>query len=405
MDLVSFYQSVIAPPRPWKVVRVECFDDALRIDVWLEHEPSTFRCPTCMTECPTHDHAPERVWRHLDTCEFQTYIHARLPRVKCKNHGVLTAHVPFVTPQTSVTTPMETLCIKAMKECTLSGAETLFGVTARKLHRIQNLAVARGMERRGEETPVKMGLDEKQVFARHKYFTIITDLQWRKVVDVVDKRNIDAIAPWFEARSPSLKKTELVAMDMSAGYANIARKFMPFAEICFDKFHVIKLLNNAVDATRKDEQKTMDIEQKRKMFKSRFCFLYGKEKLDKENKEKFERASAVARKTARAWAIKEFMRDMWNLPPPEFEPQFKRWYWWATHSRLEHVVKVAKTLKLHLEGIVNAVLYGITNALTEGMNSKIEAIKRAASGYRNKQNFRNAILFHCGKLDMMPNLL
>ena len=405
MDLVSFYQSVIAPPRPWKVVRVECFDDALRIDVWLEHEPSTFRCPTCMTECPTHDHAPERVWRHLDTCEFQTYIHARLPRVKCKNHGVLTAHVPFVTPQTSVTTPMETLCIKAMKECTLSGAETLFGVTARKLHRIQNLAVARGMERRGEETPVKMGLDEKQVFARHKYFTIITDLQWRKVVDVVDKRNIEAIAPWFEARSPSLKKTELVAMDMSAGYANIARKFMPFAEICFDKFHVIKLLNNAVDATRKDEQKTMDIEQKRKMFKSRFCFLYGKEKLDKENKEKFERASAVARKTARAWAIKEFMRDMWNLPPPEFEPQFKRWYWWATHSRLEHVVKVAKTLKLHLEGIVNAVLYGITNALTEGMNSKIEAIKRAASGYRNKQNFRNAILFHCGKLDMMPNLL
>ena len=405
MDLVAFYQSVIAPPKPWKVVRVECFGDALRVDVWLEHAPSMFRCPDCMAECPVHDHAPERVWRHLDTCEFQTYIHARLPRVKCKAHGVVTACVPFVTPQTPVTMPMEKMCIKAMQECTLKGVEALFNVTTGKLQRIQNLAVARGMDRRGEDTPVKMGLDEKQVFARHKYFTVITDLQDRKVFDVIDKRKIEAIAPWFEARSPNLVKTELVAMDMCAGYASIAKKFMPFAETCFDKFHVIQLLNNAVDATRKDEQKTMDDEQRTEMFKARFCFLYGKEKLDKENQEKFEQASRVAQKTARAWAIKESLRDMWELPPPDFESQFKRWYWWATHSRLKHVVKAAKTLKRHLEGIVNAVLHGITNALTEGLNSKIEAIKRNACGFRNKQNFRTAVLFHCGKLDMMPKPL
>ena len=93
---------------------------------------------------------------------------------------------------------------------------------------------------------------------------------------------------------------------------------------------------------------------------------------------------------------------MWNLTPPEFESQFKHWYWWATHSRLTHVVKAAKTLNSHREGIVNAVLYGITNALTEGLNSKIEAIKRNACGFRNKQNFRTAVLFHCGKLSMMP---
>lgn len=405
MNLVTFYQSIVAPPKPWEVVRVECFEDALRVDVWLEHEPSMFHCPLCMAECSVYDHAPERVWRHLDTCEFQTYLHARLPRVKCKAHGVVTACVPFVTPQTSVTMPMEKLCIRAMQECTLKGAEMLIGVTTKKLQRIQSSAVARGMDRRGEETPIKIGLDEKQVFARHKYFTVITDLEGRKVFDVVDKRKITAIAPWFEARSQSLIKTELVAMDMSAGYANIAKNFMPFAETCFDKFHVIQLLNNAVDSTRKDEQKTMNAEQKTEMFKSRFCFLYGKENLDEENRKRFERASAVAQKTARAWAIKEAMRDMWNLTPPEFELQFKHWYWWATHSRLKHIIKAAKTLKRHIEGIVNAVLYGITNALTEGLNSKIEAIKRKACGFRNKQNFRTAILFHCGKLDMMPKPL
>lgn len=405
MDLVVFYQSVIAPPKPWKVTRVECFGDALRVDVWLEHAPSMFRCPECMAECPVHDHAPERVWRHLDTCEFQTYLHARLPRVKCKEHGIVTACVPFVTPQTSVTMPMEKLCIKAMQECTLEGVEKLFGVTTRKLQRIQNLAVIRGLERRGEETPLKMGLDEKQVFARHKYFTVITDLKDRKVFDVVDKRKIEAITPWFEERSVNLLKTELVAMDMSAGYANIAAKFMPFAEICFDRFHVIQVLNKAVDSTRKDEQKNMDEEQRKEIFQSRFCFLYGKENLNTKNREKFAQASIVAKKTARAWAIKESMRDLWDRTPPDFEAQFKHWYWWATHSRLQHVAKAAKTLKSHLTGIVNAVLYGITNALTEGLNSKIEAIKRNACGFRNKQNFRTAVLFHCGKLDMMPKPL
>lgn len=402
MNLVVFYQSVIAPPKPWKVVRVECFNDAFRVDVWLEHDPSKFRCPECMAECSVRDHAPERVWRHLDTCEFQTYIHARLPRVQCNEHGIVTACVPFATPQISVTMSMEKLCIKAMQECTLQGAEKLIGVTPRKLQRIQSLAVARGLERRGEDTPLKMGLDEKQVFSRHKYFTVITDLKDRKVFDVVDKRKIEAIAPWFETRRLDLIKTELVAMDMSAGYASLARKFMPNAEICFDKFHIIQVLNHAVDATRKDEQKTMAEEQRKEMFKSRFCFLYGKENLDEANREKFERASAVAQKTARAWAIKESLRDMWNLTPPEFESQFKHWYWWATHSRLTHVVKAAKTLNSHREGIVNAVLYGITNALTEGLNSKIEAIKRNACGFRNKQNFRTAVLFHCGKLSMMP---
>ena len=102
MNLVVFYQSVIAPPKPWKVVRVECFNDAFRVDVWLEHDPSKFRCPECMAECSVRDHAPERVWRHLDTCEFQTYIHARLPRVQCAEHGIVTACVPFAAPQVSV---------------------------------------------------------------------------------------------------------------------------------------------------------------------------------------------------------------------------------------------------------------------------------------------------------------
>ncbi|MBQ9775579.1 MAG: transposase [Lentisphaeria bacterium] len=88
----------------------------------------------------------------------------------------------------------------------------------------------------------------------------------------------------------------------------------------------------------------------------------------------------------------------------EITAYFKKWYWKATHSRLKPVCDAAKKLKRHLQGIIAAVLYGISNSATEGLNSKIEVVKRSACGYRNKDNFRTAILFHCGKLDLMPTM-
>ncbi len=117
MDLVSFYQNVLCLPAPWYVERVECFADAKRVDVWIKHRESRFHCPECMGEYAVHDHLPERTWRHLDTCGYQTFLHARLPRVKCELDGKLTAWVPFATPQTSLTEEMECRCIRTMQEC------------------------------------------------------------------------------------------------------------------------------------------------------------------------------------------------------------------------------------------------------------------------------------------------
>ena len=130
----------------------------------------------------------------------------------------------------------------------MTGAEGLLGVTARKLQHIQETAVARGMERRKSNVSEIMGLDEKQVFARHKYFTIITDLKDGKVLDV-----LDTITPWFKERKHELKFTEVVALDMNAGYSSLAHSFMPNADICFDRFHVMQVLNMSVDRSRKEE--------------------------------------------------------------------------------------------------------------------------------------------------------
>ena len=149
-----------------------------------------------------------------------------------------------------------------------------------------------------------------------------------------------------------------------------------------------------------------DEDARKAFFRSRMMFLYGEENLPEHLRFKFEEAKSVSAATARAWEIKELLRGLWKVTKEESELRayFKKWYWKAAHSRLKPVCDAAKKLKRHLQGMIAAVLYGISNSATEGLNSKIEVVKRSACGYRNKDNFRTAILFHCGKLDLMPTM-
>jgi len=402
MNIEMFYQKLLAPPAPWLVSRVELADDGSRVDIWLEHKRYTFLCSKCMKPASTYDHMPERKWQHLDTCESKTFLHARLPRVNCPEHGVVQGSFPLANPYVDLTHKLEMRCVETLQACDRSDAAKLTGVSWERQSGVMERAVKRGLARRGEALPQIMGLDEKQVFARHKYFTIVTDIERRAVFDTIDGRAVKVISPWFEKRKEALKSVKCTTMDMSAGYAKIAREYMPQAENCFDHFHVIAAVNTAVNEVRKQEQDTLAQKDRKEFFRLRFCFLYGKENLPERYRLRFENAKAVLKKTARAWAIKESLRDLWNIEYAEKETvaYFNRWYWWATHSRLEPMRKVAHSLKKHWDGIAAAIKNGISNALTEGLNSKIETVKRDACGFRNKAMFRTAILFHCGKLDM-----
>jgi transposase len=406
MNLEAFYQRLLKPPEPWRVSSVKISEDGGRVDVWLEHSKYTFLRSKCLAGAPTHDHMPEREWRHLDTCESMTFLHARLPRVSCPEHGVVQGAFPLADDHVDLTCKLEAHCIKALLACDRTDAARLTGVSWERLGGVMERAVERGKLRRGNKFPELAGLDEKQVFARHKYFTIITDLQNRSVFDVIDKRSAEAVAPYFGARREELKNVAGVAMDMSADYAKTAAEYMPGAQIFFDHFHVIQLVNKAVDEVRREEQRLLPEEDRKYFFRSRHCFLYGAENLPEKHRARFEKARAVSKRTSRAWAIKECLRELWSgdRSDEEAAAYFKSWHWWATHSRLEPLRKAANSLKSHWAGIAAAIKHGISNALTEGINSKIEAVKRDACGFRNKGNFMTAIMFHCGKLDLSPEM-
>lgn len=406
MDLVSFYQMMIKPPLPWKVSRVEVHPEVRRVDVWLEHVSGTlFACPVCAGSLPVYDHLRERSWRHLNSCEYETWLHAKLPRVSCEEHGTIQIKPPLSEGRSPLTYAMERQCIDTLAECSRNGAASLTGLSWEEIDTVMTRAVERGMERRSPELPEYLGIDEKSVFARHKYFTIISDLRKGHVRDVVDKRNIEAVQPWFQQNKEWLGGVKKVAMDMSACYARVISTMIPDAEICYDHFHVTMKVNQGVDEVRKLEQR-QDMEEDARIdfFRSRFLFLYNKENIPEHRIAQFQRLKEMAVKTGRAWAIKESFREIWRCKTvDEAATFFKKWYWWATHSRLEPMRKAAHTIKNHWQGIANAIASRVTNACTEGLNSKIEKIKRDAFGFRNKGKFRTAILFHCGGLDLYPS--
>lgn len=207
--------------------------------MWLEPSPFQFLCHVCQQPAPIYDHAPEREWRHLDTCDCPTYLYARNPRVSCPKHGLVNGVFHMAEPGVSFTHKIEAKCIAAMLQCDIKGTSSLIDVSSDILENFQKRAVMRGMERRGDQVPTSMGIDEKQVFTRHKYFTIITDLDEVRVHDVIDQRNLSSISPWFEERKSMLGMVGLVARDMSVSDERIVKDYMENAAVCFDRFHIM----------------------------------------------------------------------------------------------------------------------------------------------------------------------
>lgn len=405
MHLVSFYQRLLCPQAPWRVSAVDLSADAGRVDVWLDHPGKTlFPCPKCARPCPVRDHVAERIWRHLDTCESTTWLHARLPRISCPEHGIVQVRAPMSDGSSRFSAAMERRCIDTLLECSREGVSRLTGLSWDEADGLMRRSVARGLRKRSDALPQRLGIDEKSVFKRHKYCTVIADLASGTVFDVLDSRTIDGIEPWFQDRAEAMSQVEQVAMDMSAGFANVVSRLAAKAEICYDHFHVTQLLTRSVDTVRKAEQKLIeDPEQRKWFFRSRFLPLYNEENIPEHRIEQFERVKKISDKTARAWALKESFREIWTSPTAECATGlFKKWFWWATHSRLEPVRKAAHTIKRHWQGILNAIVRGVTNACTEGLNNKIERIKRDACGFRSKASLRAAVMFHCGGLDLYP---
>lgn len=400
------YEKLLGLSGAWKVSAVTLDLAAKRVEVEIGYDLSQpMECPECGKECAHYDHREMREWRHLDTMQFETVLRCEVPRCNCPEHGVKTLRTPWAGKSSRFTLLFESFAIDVLQACSsVNAAAELMGLNWHQVNEIKRRAVARGLERR-ESAPVKnLGIDEKSFRKGHNYISLMTDLDRSRVLEVAEGRDEIACDKLFEGLTEEqLKEVEAIAMDMWRAYIKGAGKYLPDADIVHDRFHISQHLNQAIDKVRKQEHKALSEENDDTLKKSKYLWLTGFENLTEEMQIRFNELQALGLKVGRAHAIKETFDHFWDYRYPGCARKFfKQWYGWARRSKLEPVKRVAKMIHDHFENIITYLKHRITNATTEGFNGVIQTIKANARGFRNFENYRVAILFQCGKLDLKP---
>lgn len=407
MQDTALYQHLLGLKSPWTVGRVELNLKEQRVEVWAEHtDDSVWSCPICACELPLYDHADSRTWRHLDSCQYQTHLHARIPRVDCSQHGVVQVTVPWAEPRARFTRLFERLALDVLRQCDVTGATKILRISWDEAWGILTRAVKRGQQRKTAKVVRTIGVDEKAVAKGHRYLTMVCDLEEGTVEHIAEDRKQESLASYYRNLSPQqLAGIEAVAMDMGGPYLQATRAWVPGAasKIVFDRFHVMSYLGKAVDTVRKHEHRELLAAGDGTLTGSKYLWLYSQENVPPKRREEFNILRGKALKVGRAWALKETFRHLWAYVYPAAGLKFwKRWYFWATHSRLPPMRKAAQTIHRHVENILTYFQHPVTNAMSESLNSKIQKIKSMACGFRNLENFKTAIYFHCGGLDLDP---
>jgi len=391
---------------PWQVKKVEMDVEKKQVFVALEYPAGLLLpCPDCGRECRIKDHREERSWRHLDTMQFGTWVKTRIPRAHCPDHGAKTISVPWAGPRSPFTLVFERFAIEVILGArSLRQAQNLLRISWDQAQRIQELAVERGLARRELDELRYVGIDEKSFHRRQSYISVMSDIEAGRVLEVVEGRKKKACDELWECLPAHQRsKIQAVGLDMWEAFMNSSRKHAPQAELVHDKFHVAKYLGKAVDDVRKQENRELCRQGFEGLKGTKYLWLKKPANWSDSQKEQFNQLRNEQLKVAKAWAIKESFARFWHCTSAHSaEGYFNRWHFWATHSQLKPVVEVAKLLRRHWEGLVSYFNHRITNAVAEGLNSKIQSIKANARGFRNFKHYRISILFHCGKLKLYP---
>lgn len=407
MDATKIFTKLLGLHLPWFIERLAVDEKKQRVDIYVNHEAGIrVRCPVCARFYSLYDHAPERVYRHLDTMQMETYIHLRPPRVNCPQHGVRQVDSEFGENGSDMTFAFESHVLRVARECSIEATGRLLGLSWDRSWNTLKRAVDRGKLRKPLRLPKRIGVDEKAISKGHKYETIVYDLESGTVEYVCDDRDQKSLENYYQQFSEEeLAGLESISMDMWDPYIAATKKMVPDAQrkIVFDRFHAMRYAVDAVDKVRKQEHQELYKLGDTTLKGTKYLWLWSKENIPEWRNEEFLSLKKRDLKICRAWAIKESLRHLWDYHYEKpMRKYFDRWYLWAIHSQLPPIVAAAKTLKNHIENITTYAKHHVTNAMGESINSKIEKVKRLACGFRNREHYKTAIYFHCGGLDLFP---
>ena len=359
-----------------------------------------FNCSDCGTSGLSVHDTVKKTWRHLNFFQYKCYIHLRTPRTKCPKCRERLWLPPWGRKQSGFTVLFEAFVMALAKEMPISRIGELVGEHDTRIWRIVRGYVKRAYSRKKFTAIKKVACDETSSRKGHNYVTIFADMENNEVIFATEGKNAATIKVFTEElpkHEAKANQIEEVTIDMSPAFIAGTREYLPKAEITFDKFHVIQALNKAQDEVRRTEQKLNPL-----LKNTRFIWLKNPGNLTEKQKKQMESLRFENLKTAKVYQMKLTFQDIYRTitEPETAEIAIKKWLSWAVRSRLEPIKIFAKMVKSHFAGILRYFTSRLTSGAIEGINSRIQEIKRRARGFRNINNFIAMIYLETAGLDL-----
>jgi transposase len=396
----SLLQLALGIVPPWSVAGSDFDAAARRLDIHIDFTAgSRFACPSCgVANCPAYD-TEQMTWRHLNFFQHQAYLHARVPRVRCEACGVKKISVPWARPDSGFTLLFEALLMSLVSAMPVNTVARLVGEHDTRLWRVIHPYVERARGRTELSSVTRVAIDETAARRGHNYITLFVDIDQARVVFATEGKDAQTVAAFADdltAHGGNPDAVSEVCIDMSPGFIKGIADSLPTAAITFDKFHAVKIINEAVDQVRRTERRMHKM-----LAGTRYIWLRNPANLSERQRATLESLPLRHLKTARAYQIRLAFQELYEQHDIEAGEAFlKRWYFWATHSRLPPIIDAARTVKRHWDGILRWFDSRIANGLIEGINSLVQADKAKARGYRSIRNLKAMVYLITGKLDL-----
>lgn len=404
MTQEELFAAAIGVEKPWRITSIdlEIEKGELNIDVDFisGSEFEYFDEETGETGIYKAYDTSKKIWRHMNFFQFRCFLNTRTPRVKTKSGKVKQISPPWSGHSSGFTLLFEAFIMQLVQKMTVHQVCQTIGTYDSKVWDMLEKYTELSRKSSDYSEVTKVGMDETAARRGHDYVTLFVDLEERKTIFVTQGKSNETVVEFvkdLEEHGGDAKKVESVSCDMSPAFIKGVEENLENAEIVFDKFHIIKILNDAVDSVRREESKTNPL-----LKNSRYVFLKNQKNFTKTQREKYEqiKLSKLNIKAFRAMRIRESFQQLYSCETTEeFEKLLKKWYWWATHSRIPQIITAAKTIKAHWYGVVSWVKRRISNGILEGFNSVFQAAKAKARGYKKLETIKIIIYILTGNLD------
>lgn len=365
------------------------------------------RCGNCRRRAPGYDRSPIRRWRHLALGRMKLWLEYAPRRVDCPDCGVRSEEVSWAEPTSRFSETFEEMVAYLAQGTDKTQVTRLQGISWTTVGSIVSRVVERRLDHSRLTGLRRIGVDEFSYRRRQRYLTVVVDHDQRRLVWAAAGSSAETLGKFFDALSPEgCAQLECVTLDMSAGYEKAIRQHAPHAQIIFDRFHVQRLVSDAVDAVRRDQLRDLrGTEEGRDLFRSRFALLKSPWNLTPSDEQKLHDIQRTNKWLYRAYLLKETLADALDSTQPwRMERKLRDWLAWASRSRLGPLVKAARTIRKHFDGILAYSRERLTNGLTEGLNNRLRMVARRAYGFHSANALIAMGFLCCGGIKLDPPL-